>query len=173
MLWGHFLSWMVEDQIIITLVQYIICISARLWFFINCALSWNMATLATGEWLVPLHEKMDFFWRAAALRVTDTAATAMRKHSENSNHQASEQAFLLCRMTLRHLSVGSHTLRAWVKPGLRTRSESSAKNNYHAATSGTVLDSIYREVNKGVYVVAKYFFLLLLNCSTWPCLGPA
>ena len=31
----------------------------------------------------------------------------------------------------------------------------------------------YREVNKGLYVVAKNFFLLLLNCSARPCLGPA
>ena len=27
--------------------------------------------------------------------------------------------------------------------------------------------------NKGLYVVARNFFLLLLNCSAWPCLGPA
>ena len=26
---------------------------------------------------------------------------------------------------------------------------------------------------KGSYVVARIFFLLLLNCSDWPCLGPA
>ena len=26
---------------------------------------------------------------------------------------------------------------------------------------------------KGSYVVARIFFLLLLNCSAWPCLGPA
>ena len=32
---------------------------------------------------------------------------------------------------------------------------------------------VYREVNKGLYVVARNFFLLLLNCSAWPCLGPA
>ena len=32
---------------------------------------------------------------------------------------------------------------------------------------------IYREINKGLYVVARNFFLLLLNCSAWPCLGPA
>ena len=31
----------------------------------------------------------------------------------------------------------------------------------------------YREANKGLYVVARNFFLLLLNCSAWPCLGPA
>ena len=24
-----------------------------------------------------------------------------------------------------------------------------------------------------MYVVARNFFLLLLNCSAWPCLGPA
>ena len=32
---------------------------------------------------------------------------------------------------------------------------------------------LYRGVNKGLYVVARNFFLLLLNCSAWPCLGPA
>ena len=32
---------------------------------------------------------------------------------------------------------------------------------------------LYREENKGLYVVARSFFLLLLNCSTWPCLGTA
>ena len=31
----------------------------------------------------------------------------------------------------------------------------------------------YREVNKGLYVVARHFFLILLNCSAWLCLGPA
>ena len=31
----------------------------------------------------------------------------------------------------------------------------------------------YREVNKGLSMVARNFFLLLLNCSAWPCLGPA
>ena len=30
-----------------------------------------------------------------------------------------------------------------------------------------------RGENKGLYVVARNFFLLLLNCSDWPCLGPA
>ena len=33
--------------------------------------------------------------------------------------------------------------------------------------------TMYREANKGLYVVARNFFLLLLNCSAWPCLGPA
>ena len=33
---------------------------------------------------------------------------------------------------------------------------------------------VYRGGNKGLYVVARNFFLLLLNCSSaWPCLGPA
>ena len=32
---------------------------------------------------------------------------------------------------------------------------------------------VYREVNKGLYVVARNVFLLLLNCSAWPCLVPA
>ena len=32
---------------------------------------------------------------------------------------------------------------------------------------------LYRGGNKGLYVVARNFFLLLLNCSAWPCLGPA
>ena len=33
--------------------------------------------------------------------------------------------------------------------------------------------TIYRGGNKGLYVVARNFFLLLLNSSAWPCLGPA
>ena len=37
----------------------------------------------------------------------------------------------------------------------------------------TNLNNMYREVNKGLYVVARNFVLLLLNCSAWPCLGPA
>ena len=31
----------------------------------------------------------------------------------------------------------------------------------------------YRARNKGLYVVARNFFLLLLDWSAWPCLGPA
>ena len=30
---------------------------------------------------------------------------------------------------------------------------------------------IYRARKKGLYVVARNFFLLLLNCSAWPCPG--
>ena len=33
--------------------------------------------------------------------------------------------------------------------------------------------SLYREVNKCLYVVALNFFLLLPNCSAWPCLAVA
>ena len=33
--------------------------------------------------------------------------------------------------------------------------------------------AILRVRNKGVYVVTRNFFLLLLNCSARPCLGPA
>ena len=32
---------------------------------------------------------------------------------------------------------------------------------------------LYRGGNKGLYVVARNFFLLLLDYSAWPCLGPA
>ena len=35
------------------------------------------------------------------------------------------------------------------------------------------IEITYREVNKGLYMVARNFFLLLLNFSAWPCLGPA
>ena len=37
----------------------------------------------------------------------------------------------------------------------------------------SINDQFHREVNKGLYVVARNFFLLLLNCSAWPCLGLA
>ena len=33
--------------------------------------------------------------------------------------------------------------------------------------------SQYRGENKGLYVVARILFLLLLNCSAWPCMVPA
>ena len=32
---------------------------------------------------------------------------------------------------------------------------------------------VYRDRLKGLYVVARNFFLLLLNCSAWPCLAVA
>jgi len=32
---------------------------------------------------------------------------------------------------------------------------------------------MYRAPGKGLYVVARNFFLLLLNCSAWPCLAVA
>ena len=32
---------------------------------------------------------------------------------------------------------------------------------------------LYRARNKGLYMVARSFFLLLLNFSAWPCLGAA
>ena len=50
----------------------------------------------------------------------------------------------------------------------------SASNNARAASVSFSLGvQIYREGNKGLYVVEGNFFLLLLNCSAWPCLGPA
>ena len=33
--------------------------------------------------------------------------------------------------------------------------------------------TMYRAEKKSWYVVARRFFLLLLNFSAWPCLGPA
>ena len=33
--------------------------------------------------------------------------------------------------------------------------------------------TIYRARKKGLHVVARNFFLLLLNCSAWPCLAVA
>ena len=35
------------------------------------------------------------------------------------------------------------------------------------------IQGIYKGENIGLYVVARNFFLLLLNCSAWPYLGPA
>ena len=32
---------------------------------------------------------------------------------------------------------------------------------------------VYRDRLKGLKVVARSLFLLLLTCSAWPCLGPA
>ena len=36
-----------------------------------------------------------------------------------------------------------------------------------------LISSLYRDEQKGLYVVARILFLLLLNYSAWPCLGPA
>ena len=33
--------------------------------------------------------------------------------------------------------------------------------------------ALYKGGNISLYVVARNFFLFLLNCSAWPCLGPA
>ena len=38
---------------------------------------------------------------------------------------------------------------------------------------GVAFSAIYRAPKKCMYVVARNFFLLLLTCSAWPCLGPA
>ena len=64
------------------------------------------------------------------------------------------------------------------------------KNNYHSTyafvmTRGRMMRKVrsnrtrhtlrHKSINslKGVYVVARIVFLLLLNCSAWSCLGPA
>ena len=36
-----------------------------------------------------------------------------------------------------------------------------------------IVDYTYRAEKKSWYVVARNFFLLLLNFSAWPCLGAA
>ena len=38
---------------------------------------------------------------------------------------------------------------------------------------GCIILNLYWVRLKGSYVVARIFFLLLLNCSAWPYLGPA
>ena len=45
---------------------------------------------------------------------------------------------------------------------------------YHTVVpaSGGEAAGMYRDRLKGLYVVARNFFMLLLNCSAWPCLGP-
>ena len=43
----------------------------------------------------------------------------------------------------------------------------------HATYPTTFLTYLYRAPRKCLYLVARYFFLLLLNSSAWPCLGPA
>ena len=52
--------------------------------------------------------------------------------------------------------------------------ERAAKGNMRQCVNvSNFVSNFYREENKGLYVVARNFFLLLLNCSAWPCLGPA
>ena len=55
-----------------------------------------------------------------------------------------------------------HVQRRLVEETLRLQRKRAQKHEH-----------IYRGGNKGLYVVAINFFLLLLNCSAWPCLGPA
>ena len=43
----------------------------------------------------------------------------------------------------------------------------------HPVAVQTVVGPFYWVRLKGSYVVARIFFLLLLNYSAWPCLGPA
>ena len=56
-----------------------------------------------------------------------------------------------------HILLGETVLRNKIQP----------KN----AVGGTI--NVYRDRLKGLYVVARSLFLLLLSCSAWPCLGPA
>ena len=55
-----------------------------------------------------------------------------------------------------------HVQRRLVEETLRLQRKRAQKHEH-----------MYRGRNKGLYVVARNFFLLLLNCSAWPCLGPA
>ena len=40
-------------------------------------------------------------------------------------------------------------------------------------TTAAAAPALYRDLLKGLYVVAINFFLLLLNCFAWPCLANA
>ena len=51
--------------------------------------------------------------------------------------------------------------------------DSISPTNAAQSTAEEVFRYVYIGGNKGLYVVARNFFLLLLNCSAWPCLGPA
>ena len=46
-------------------------------------------------------------------------------------------------------------------------------NSCVALETACIYCTFYRGGNKGLHVVARNVFLLLLNCSAWPCLGPA
>ena len=46
--------------------------------------------------------------------------------------------------------------------------------SFRSATQMTTsLTTPYRDSLKVLYMAARIFFLFLLNCSAWPCLGPA
>ena len=47
------------------------------------------------------------------------------------------------------------------------------ESDIHSIALGKVRHHKYRVEKKSWYVVARNFFLLLLNFSAWPCLGPA
>ena len=49
----------------------------------------------------------------------------------------------------------------------------SNMSNLSIGQCGNLNCLLYRARNKGLCVVARNFFLLLLNCSAWPCLAAA
>ena len=64
--------------------------------------------------------------------------------------------------------LNSTTLsRSTSRPGRRSLETLESCNN----TQRIANQNNYRGGNKGLHVVARNFFLLLLNCSAWPCLA--
>ena len=53
------------------------------------------------------------------------------------------------------------------------RYHSVGRRELDCGTTERTSSVMYRGGNKCLYVVAINFFLLLLNFSSWPCLGPA
>ena len=70
------------------------------------------------------------------------------------------------RQCFTHGMDGTHQFSKYPRP---TIEEESQLTTYHYQWE----ESVYIEVNKGLYVVARNVFLLFHNCSAWPCLGPA
>ena len=60
-----------------------------------------------------------------------------------------------------------------LKERSRPRDRGRGSNSRPAKTLAAAGCFVYREVKNGWYVVGWNFFLLLLTCSAWLCLGPA
>ena len=57
---------------------------------------------------------------------------------------------------------------AWLIPG-----PDPMIDEYCATLTTCMHACMYRDGQNSLYVVARSLFLLFLNCSAWPCLGPA
>ena len=80
-----------------------------------------------------------------------------------------EYAFILWNMVrLKRKHRTRHLLKSWDFTKCR-----KCLSYREQVTVARMQPSLYRDRLKGLYVVGRNFFLLLLDFSAWPCLGPA